>query len=195
MDGARASTAMDAHQPTNEADEEAMANYRQHSLLDFWNDYRRNAIWADRSLLLFTPLSPIRKFAISLTHTGGWRVLINVMILANCVSMMLTDPTTPATEGLNQILGWIEIGFTGFFTFELALQILATGLLIPDPNEGEEVDVYFRGLYDVWLALTCRHEFLSTFVETDIPKVIQRSQSNESPGTKKTLFNLMNDFQ
>ena len=112
-------------------------------------------MWADRSLLIFSPTSWPRKLAISLTHTREWRLLVNLMILANCVSMSLVDPSEPDSD-YNALLDQIEFGFTVAFTLEMVLQIVATGLVVPDTNEGFEVDVYFRGWYDVWMSLTCR---------------------------------------
>jgi hypothetical protein len=79
-------------------DGDAARAYRQHTLYDFWTEYRKHASWADRSLLLFTPSSLPRKLAISLTHAREWRFIVNVMILVNCVSMMLVDPVDKETD-------------------------------------------------------------------------------------------------
>lgn len=130
-------------------------NYRQHTLRDFWNEYSRNAMWADRSLLIFTPDSWLRKLCISLTHANEWRIIVNLMILANCVSMVLVDPLGQNVE-LNQLLETVEFGFTVAFTVELLLQIVATGTLMADPNEGLEVDVFFRSWHDIWHSISCR---------------------------------------
>ena len=125
------------------------------TLKDFWSEYRRNASWADRSLLLFTPDSFVRKLSISLTHTQEWRMLILMLILANCVTMTLIDPLNPESD-YNKLLDNFELGFTIAFTVELALQVLACGLIVPDPNEGELVDVFFRGWRDILDTMRCR---------------------------------------
>ena len=135
--------------------DETKDNYRKHNFSDFWHELVENSTWSSRSLFIFPVTSRIRKLAISLTHTAEWRGLVQLLIFANCVNMMMYDPLQPDSP-FNRLLEQVEVGFTAAFTVELMVKVLASGLVVPDPNSGQYVSVYFRGTRDIWLTLTCR---------------------------------------
>ncbi len=62
--------------------------------------------------------------------------------------MMLEDPLNPESE-MNRFVRESEIIFTIVFTGELALQVLAAGLIVPDPNVHRCADVR-RGPVSLW---------------------------------------------
>lgn len=111
------------------------------SLMAFWYEISTQSAWSRRSLLLFTREMPVRKLAISITHGRWFGGLVQLVIVTNCVTMMLQDPLSPGT-GINAVLAQVEVFFTAFFTAELVLQVVASGLVVPDPNCGRLTEIY-----------------------------------------------------
>ena len=106
----------------------------------FWLRFREKP-WARRSLLIFPRDALIRKICIALTQSKWFGYFVQLLIVSNCFSMMLIDPLNPEAP-INAVLNALEWGFTILFTAECILQIIAAGLIVPDPNCGRETEVF-----------------------------------------------------
>ena len=106
----------------------------------FWLRFREKP-WARRSLLIFPRDALIRKICIALTQSKWFGYFVQLLIVSNCFSMMLIDPLKPEAP-INAVLNALEWGFTILFTAECILQIIAAGLIVPDPNCGRETEVF-----------------------------------------------------
>ena len=131
-----------------EADDE---NERDATFVDFVQRWYANVDWADQSLLLFRPDDPIRKLCISLVHSDEFVWAVQLLILTNCICMLLADPliqNNPAELDANELqqrLITMELVFNILFSVEALIGVVALGFLLPDPNAGQKVAVYFRG--------------------------------------------------
>ena len=110
------------------------------TVYDFWLRFREKP-WARRSLLIFPRDALIRKICIALTQSKWFGYFVQLLIVSNCFSMMLIDPLKPEAP-INAVLNALEWGFTILFTAECILQIIAAGLIVPDPNCGRETEVF-----------------------------------------------------
>ena len=110
------------------------------TVYDFWLRFREKP-WARRSLLIFPRDALIRKICIALTQSKWFGYFVQLLIVSNCFSMMLIDPLNPEAP-INAVLNALEWGFTILFTAECILQIIAAGLIVPDPNCGRETEVF-----------------------------------------------------
>ena len=110
------------------------------TVYDFWLRFREKP-WARRSLLIFPRHALIRKICIALTQSKWFGYFVQLLIVSNCFSMMLIDPLKPEAP-INAVLNALEWGFTILFTAECILQIIAAGLIVPDPNCGRETEVF-----------------------------------------------------
>lgn len=111
------------------------------SLADFWLRFRTRP-WARRSLLVFPRDSVPRRLAISITHWTYFSTLSTTVVLANSGFMLLYQPRESEDIGINRVLADADFVFNLVFLFEMLLQVVATGLVVPDPNEGHQTDIY-----------------------------------------------------
>ena len=84
-------------------------NWNEHSFHDFLNELIKSPAMSDRSLLLFSLEGPLRRFAISMTHSREFPITITVLIVVNCFFMLLFDPLEPADSSWNQMLEKAEV--------------------------------------------------------------------------------------
>ncbi|PNJ28092.1 SCN3A isoform 6 [Pongo abelii] len=79
---------------------------------------------ATSALYLLTPLNPVRKIAIKILVHSLFSMLIMCTILTNCVFMTLSNPPDWTKN--------VEYTFTGIYTFESLIKILARGFCLED---------------------------------------------------------------
>ncbi|NXO96086.1 SCN5A protein, partial [Certhia brachydactyla] len=87
---------------------------------------------ATRALWIFSPFHPIRRRAIKiLVHSYPFITLftwfIMCTIITNCVFMALTESSKSSSSSWNT---YVEFTFTGIYTFESLIQILARGFCL-----------------------------------------------------------------
>ena len=114
------------------------------SLKAFWKRFRSRR-WARRSLLLFNRGNPLRRLAISITHWRYFASVVMLVVVANSIFMLFIQPREPQDSASNMMVEEADIVFNIIFTVELVLQVLALGLIVPDPNEGRQTDIYTIG--------------------------------------------------
>nr|XP_025039134.1 sodium channel protein type 5 subunit alpha-like isoform X2 [Pelodiscus sinensis] len=86
---------------------------------------------ATRALCILSPFHPIRRAVITILVHSLFTVFIMCTILANCVFMAISE--TPKNSKLFASSLWkkyVEYIFTGIYTFELLIKILASGLCL-----------------------------------------------------------------
>ncbi|XP_010857251.1 PREDICTED: sodium channel protein type 2 subunit alpha isoform X2 [Bison bison bison] len=79
---------------------------------------------ATPALYILTPFNPIRKLAIKILVHSLFNVLIMCTILTNCVFMTMSNPPDWTKN--------VEYTFTGIYTFESLIKILARGFCLED---------------------------------------------------------------
>nr|KAF6497598.1 sodium voltage-gated channel alpha subunit 3 [Rousettus aegyptiacus] len=79
---------------------------------------------ATSALYILTPLNPVRKIAIKILVHSLFSMLIMCTILTNCVFMTLSNPPDWTKN--------VEYTFTGIYTFESFIKILARGFCLED---------------------------------------------------------------
>uniref|UniRef100_A0A8C4V8A6 Sodium channel protein n=1 Tax=Falco tinnunculus TaxID=100819 RepID=A0A8C4V8A6_FALTI len=80
---------------------------------------------ATSALYMLTPFNPLRKIAIKiLVHSYPFNMLIMCTILTNCVFMTMSNPPDWTKN--------VEYTFTGIYTFESLIKILARGFCLED---------------------------------------------------------------
>uniref|UniRef100_G3TWG4 Sodium channel protein n=1 Tax=Loxodonta africana TaxID=9785 RepID=G3TWG4_LOXAF len=79
---------------------------------------------ATPALYILTPFNPIRKLAIKILIHSLFNVLIMCTILTNCVFMTMSNPPDWTKN--------VEYTFTGIYTFESLIKILARGFCLED---------------------------------------------------------------
>ncbi|XP_074857884.1 sodium channel protein type 2 subunit alpha-like [Carettochelys insculpta] len=79
---------------------------------------------ATPALYMLSPFHPVRKMAIKILVHSLFSILIMCTILTNCVFMTLSNPPEWAKN--------VEYTFTGIYTFESLIKILARGFCIDD---------------------------------------------------------------
>ncbi|KAF6116020.1 hypothetical protein HJG60_016906 [Phyllostomus discolor] len=79
---------------------------------------------ATSALYILTPFNPIRKLAIKILVHSLFNVLIMCTILTNCVFMTMSNPPDWTKN--------VEYTFTGIYTFESLIKILARGFCLED---------------------------------------------------------------
>ncbi|XP_045153955.1 sodium channel protein type 2 subunit alpha [Echinops telfairi] len=79
---------------------------------------------ATSALYILTPFNPIRKVAIKILVHSLFNVLIMCTILTNCVFMTMSNPPDWTKN--------VEYTFTGIYTFESLIKILARGFCLED---------------------------------------------------------------
>nr|KAF6337399.1 sodium voltage-gated channel alpha subunit 2 [Myotis myotis] len=79
---------------------------------------------ATSALYILTPFNPIRKLAIKILVHSLFNVLIMCTILTNCVFMTMSNPPDWTKN--------VEYTFTGIYTFESLVKILARGFCLED---------------------------------------------------------------
>ncbi|XP_059783174.1 sodium channel protein type 3 subunit alpha isoform X11 [Balaenoptera ricei] len=79
---------------------------------------------ATSALYILTPLNPVRKIAIKILVHSLFSMLIMCTILTNCVFMTLSNPPDWTKN--------VEYTFTGIYTFESLIKILARGFCLED---------------------------------------------------------------
>ena len=67
---------------------------------------------------------------------------MTAFVVANSMFMLLYRPREPNGTGINQLVEQADFVFNFIFLIELILQVVATGVVVPDPNEGHQTDVY-----------------------------------------------------
>ncbi|XP_045154872.1 sodium channel protein type 3 subunit alpha isoform X2 [Echinops telfairi] len=77
---------------------------------------------ATSALYILTPLNPVRKIAIKILVHSLFSMLIMCTILTNCVFMTLSNPPDWTKN--------VEYTFTGIYTFESLIKILARGFCL-----------------------------------------------------------------
>ncbi|XP_061446623.1 sodium channel protein type 4 subunit alpha-like isoform X2 [Rhineura floridana] len=77
---------------------------------------------ATPALYMLDPFHPVRRAAIKVLTHSLFSIFIMITILANCVFMTLSDPPSWAKN--------VEYTFTGIYTFESMIKILARGFCI-----------------------------------------------------------------
>ncbi|CAG7829685.1 unnamed protein product [Allacma fusca] len=89
---------------------------------------------ASRSLFIFGPFNPIRKFACRIISNQFFDFLIILVILCNCVTLaMLTNYEDTKTgkikvnQKLNEVIEYVEYLFLFMYSLEMALKIVARG--------------------------------------------------------------------
>ncbi|NWT51732.1 SCN5A protein, partial [Erythrocercus mccallii] len=81
---------------------------------------------ATRALWIFSPFHPIRRRAIKILLTlFTWFIMCT--IITNCVFMALTESSKSSSPSWNT---YVEFTFTGIYTFESLIKILATGFCL-----------------------------------------------------------------
>ncbi|NWI79641.1 SCN5A protein, partial [Dryoscopus gambensis] len=81
---------------------------------------------ATRALWIFSPFHPIRRRAIKILLTlFTWFIMCT--ILTNCVFMVRTESSKSASSSWNT---YVELTFTGIYTFESLIKILARGFCL-----------------------------------------------------------------
>ncbi|XP_006137389.2 sodium channel protein type 3 subunit alpha isoform X2 [Pelodiscus sinensis] len=79
---------------------------------------------ATSALYILTPLNPLRKIAIKILVHSLFSMLIMCTILTNCVFMTMSNPPDWTKN--------VEYTFTGIYTFESLIKILARGFCLED---------------------------------------------------------------
>ncbi|KAM9249290.1 LOW QUALITY PROTEIN: sodium channel protein type 1 subunit alpha-like [Dugong dugon] len=80
---------------------------------------------ATSALYILTPFNPLRKIAIKiLVHSSFFNMLIMCTILTNCVFMTMSNPPDWTKN--------VEYTFTGIYTFESLIKIIARGFCLED---------------------------------------------------------------
>uniref|UniRef100_F7IDA9 Sodium channel protein n=1 Tax=Callithrix jacchus TaxID=9483 RepID=F7IDA9_CALJA len=79
---------------------------------------------ATPALYILTPFNPIRKLAIKILVHSLFNMLIMCTILTNCVFMTMSNPPDWTKN--------VEYTFTGIYTFESLIKILARGFCLED---------------------------------------------------------------
>uniref|UniRef100_K7F401 Sodium channel protein n=1 Tax=Pelodiscus sinensis TaxID=13735 RepID=K7F401_PELSI len=79
---------------------------------------------ATSALYILTPLNPLRKIAIKILYSTLFSMLIMCTILTNCVFMTMSNPPDWTKN--------VEYTFTGIYTFESLIKILARGFCLED---------------------------------------------------------------
>ncbi|XP_021410982.1 sodium channel protein type 5 subunit alpha [Lonchura striata] len=82
---------------------------------------------ATRALWIFSPFHPIRRRAIKILILTLFTWFIMCTILTNCVFMSLTESSKTSSPSWNT---YVEFTFTGIYTFESLIKILATGFCL-----------------------------------------------------------------
>uniref|UniRef100_G1PE85 Sodium channel protein n=1 Tax=Myotis lucifugus TaxID=59463 RepID=G1PE85_MYOLU len=79
---------------------------------------------ATSALYILTPFNPLRKIAIKILIHGCYSMLIMCTILTNCVFMTMSNPPEWTKN--------VEYTFTGIYTFESLIKIIARGFCLED---------------------------------------------------------------
>ncbi|NWR04443.1 SCN5A protein, partial [Paradoxornis webbianus] len=82
---------------------------------------------ATRALWIFSPFHPIRRRAIKILVHSLFTWFIMCTIITNCVFMALTESSKSSSSSWNT---YVEFTFTGIYTFESLIKILATGFCL-----------------------------------------------------------------
>ncbi|XP_066173568.1 sodium channel protein type 5 subunit alpha-like [Sylvia atricapilla] len=82
---------------------------------------------ATRALWIFSPFHPIRRRAIKILVHSLFTWFIMCTILTNCVFMALTESSKSSSSSWHKN---VEYTFTGIYTFESLIKILATGFCL-----------------------------------------------------------------
>ncbi|NXC37282.1 SCN5A protein, partial [Campylorhamphus procurvoides] len=89
---------------------------------------------ATRALWILSPFHPIRRAAIKiLVHSYPFilfTLFIMCTIITNCVFMALTESSKTSSSPSSNILKYVEFIFTGIYTFESLIKILARGFCL-----------------------------------------------------------------
>ena len=89
-----------------------------------------NARYQDRSLGCFKKSDSIRIAARSLIHARGFIITVNLVILCCVLLMTINCPLWfPLKSTGWWVFWWLDLGFSIFFTFELAVRVISNGLL------------------------------------------------------------------
>ncbi|KAM6281337.1 sodium channel protein type 5 subunit alpha-like [Porphyrio hochstetteri] len=83
---------------------------------------------ATRALWILSPFHPIRRTAIKILVHSLFTLFIMCTILTNCVFMALTESSKASASPLRN--KYIEFTFTGIYTFESLIKILARGFCL-----------------------------------------------------------------
>ncbi|PAA55007.1 hypothetical protein BOX15_Mlig024222g3 [Macrostomum lignano] len=88
----------------------------------------------NRVLFCLTIDNPLRKLIIKVVDLKPFEVIILLTIFANCVALAATTPYPESdSNDVNHFLEKLELVFTGIFTAECCLKIIAQGFVM-DPN-------------------------------------------------------------
>ncbi|XP_056341353.1 sodium channel protein type 5 subunit alpha-like [Oenanthe melanoleuca] len=82
---------------------------------------------ATRALWIFSPFHPIRRRAIKILVHSLFTWFIMCTIITNCAFMALTESPKSSSSSWNT---YVEFTFTGIYTFESLIKILATGFCL-----------------------------------------------------------------
>ncbi|PAA80300.1 hypothetical protein BOX15_Mlig002274g1 [Macrostomum lignano] len=97
----------------------------------------------NRVLFCLSINNPIRKLIIKLVDRKPFEIIILLTIFANCVALAATKPYPELdSNDANLFLEKLELVFTGIFTLECCLKIIAQGFVM-DPN------AYLRNFWNV----------------------------------------------
>eukprot|EP00818_Percolomonas_sp_WS_P004549 CAMPEP_0117439440 /NCGR_PEP_ID=MMETSP0759-20121206/2566_1 /TAXON_ID=63605 /ORGANISM="Percolomonas cosmopolitus, Strain WS" /LENGTH=1994 /DNA_ID=CAMNT_0005231155 /DNA_START=388 /DNA_END=6369 /DNA_ORIENTATION=- len=81
-----------------------------------------------RSLFFFTSRNPLRRLLIRVTESSFFDFIIMVCIVLNCISLAMTNPGN--SDQLVYILSTVEWVFTGIFSLEMIMKIIALGFIL-----------------------------------------------------------------
>lgn len=87
---------------------------------------RRREEWP---LFLLSPNNYLRLQCIKLTEHPSFDYVIMIFILANCVTLAMERPKLPANSLEREFLTIANYCFTVIFAFEMAVKVIANGLL------------------------------------------------------------------
>ncbi|NXG22757.1 SCN5A protein, partial [Grallaria varia] len=85
---------------------------------------------ATRALWILSPFHPIRRIAIKILVHSLFTLFIMCTIITNCVFMALTESSKTSSSPSSNILKYVEFTFTGIYTFESLIKILARGFCL-----------------------------------------------------------------
>ena len=77
------------------------------------------------SLYIFPPKHPLRRAAARVVLHVRFKQFIVVVIFLNCICLALYDPSINHNDGLNAMLGSINIAVTAIFILEMSLQVIS----------------------------------------------------------------------
>uniref|UniRef100_A0A8C4QA34 Voltage-dependent L-type calcium channel subunit alpha n=1 Tax=Eptatretus burgeri TaxID=7764 RepID=A0A8C4QA34_EPTBU len=82
------------------------------------------------AFFIFSTTNPLRVFCHTVIHHHIFTNFILAMIMLSSVSLAAEDPVRSNTSFRNMVLGYADFVFTGIFTFEIILKVIAYGAFL-----------------------------------------------------------------